>query len=60
MEDKNKRSGPGFLSLLTLLFIGLRLTNYIQWSWFWVLSPTLIPIMLALIIAFSIAFYGEL
>lgn len=25
--------------LLTVLFIGLKLTNYITWSWVWVLSP---------------------
>lgn len=25
--------------LLGVLFIGLKLTNYIDWSWVWVLSP---------------------
>jgi hypothetical protein len=25
--------------LLTVLFIGLKLTNHIDWSWTWVLSP---------------------
>lgn len=30
----------GLLSiLLTVLFIGLKLTNFIAWSWIWVLSP---------------------
>ena len=29
----------GFPGLLTLLFIGLKLTGYIAWSWWWVLSP---------------------
>jgi len=29
----------GFLGLLTLLFVGLKLTNFIAWSWLWVLSP---------------------
>lgn len=29
----------GFLGLLTLVFIVLKLTNYIDWSWVWVLSP---------------------
>ena len=24
----------GFFSLLTILFIGLKLTHYINWSWF--------------------------
>jgi len=28
-----------FLVLLTILFIGLKLTGYIAWSWFWVISP---------------------
>jgi len=28
-----------FLGLLTIMFIGLKLTNYIDWSWVWVLSP---------------------
>ena len=28
-----------FLGLLTLVFIVLKLTHYIDWSWVWVLSP---------------------
>jgi len=28
-----------FLSLLTILFIGLKLTNYIDWDWWIVLLP---------------------
>lgn len=31
--------GIGFVGLLTILFIGLKLTGYIDWSWWWVLSP---------------------
>jgi len=31
--------GIGFVGLLTVLFIGLKLTGYINWSWLWVLSP---------------------
>ncbi len=34
-----------FLSLLTVLFIGLKLTHYIDWSWWWVLSPLWIPLV---------------
>jgi hypothetical protein len=30
-----------FLPLLTILFIGLKLTGYIAWSWLAVLSPIL-------------------
>jgi len=38
--------GVHFLSLLCILFIGLKLTGHITWSWFWVLSPILVPLML--------------
>jgi energy-coupling factor transporter transmembrane protein EcfT len=39
-----------FTTLLTVLFIGLKLAGAISWSWLWVLSPTWIP--LALVITF--------
>ena len=38
-----KSSGIGFFGLLTILFIGLKLTGYIEWGWLWVLSPLWIP-----------------
>jgi hypothetical protein len=31
-----------FLSVLTLVFIVLKLTDFIDWSWWFVLAPTLI------------------
>ena len=49
MNSKNT-GGVGFLGLLTLLFIGLKLTGYITWSWVWVLAPLWIPISIALLI----------
>lgn len=39
--------GIGFTSLLTILFITLKLTGYINWSWWWVLSPLWIKALLA-------------
>ncbi len=38
--------GIGFLGLLTILFITLKLIGIINWSWFWVLSPIIIPPLL--------------
>jgi hypothetical protein len=38
-SSSSSSSGIGFLGLLTVLFIGLKLTNYIDWSWWWVLAP---------------------
>ena len=41
MSDTNTStsSGVSFLGLLTLLFIGLKLSNIIAWSWWWVTIP---------------------
>lgn len=43
------RGGIGFAGLLTILFIGLKLTHYIDWSWWWVLSPLWIPLGLVVL-----------
>ena len=48
--NSTNTSGVSFLGLLTLLFIGLKLTGYITWSWIWVLAPLWIPISIALLI----------
>lgn len=48
MKDSNK--GLSLSSFLTILFIILKLTGVIDWSWFWVLSPAIIPLLLAIII----------
>lgn len=38
---------PSLLAtLLTVLFVGLKLTGVITWSWLWVLSPIWISIAL--------------
>jgi hypothetical protein len=40
MKNESKSSGGiSFLGMLTILFIGLKLTGYVDWSWTWVLSP---------------------
>ena len=31
--------GIGFVGLLQIVFITLKLLNVIEWSWWWVLSP---------------------
>jgi len=47
-----RSGGIGFCGLLAILFIGLRLTGYIAWSWWWVLAPLWIPfgILLAVLL----------
>jgi len=43
-----KDTDSTFLGLLTLVFITLKLTGFIGWSWLWVLSPMWIPLVAAL------------
>ena len=40
----------GFLNLLTIVFIVLKLTEVINWSWWLVLAPTIASIIIAIII----------
>ena len=55
MSYKYKESNPvvyggiGFFEALALIFIVLKLTGTITWSWWWVLAPIWIPFALATI-----------
>jgi hypothetical protein len=40
----------GFVGILTIVFITLKLVGYISWSWWWVLSPLWIS-AIALVVA---------
>lgn len=56
MKNNNSGSGGiGFCGLLTVLFIALKLTGTIGWSWLWVLAPLWIPIALLVIVMIVIA-----
>jgi len=59
-NTQSHSGGIGFCGLLTVLFIGLKLTNYIDWSWWWVLSPLWIGfaalmVILGMVLAIAIA-----
>ena len=43
-------SGVSFAGLLTIAFIVLKLTEVIDWSWWWVLSPIWISLCFGLLI----------
>lgn len=44
--NNNSSGGIGFAGLLTIVFIVLKLLGKIDWSWWWVLSPIWISILL--------------
>lgn len=60
-NNASSSSGIGFTGLLTILFIALKLTGVISWSWWWVLSPLWIGLALIaviLIVAILIAVFA--
>lgn len=49
MSRKTESGGIGFLGLLQVAFIVLKLCGVIAWSWWWVLGPIWIPLSLAVL-----------
>jgi len=47
---EKESGGIGFLGVLAIVFITLKLVNVIDWSWWWVLSPLWGPV--AVVLAF--------
>lgn len=51
-----------FATLLTVLFIALKLTNVIDWAWIWVISPMWIQcgllILILMILAICVAIFN--
>lgn len=59
-ESKNSSGGGGisFFGALTILFIGLKMTGHIDWSWWWVLSPIWgsVLVVIAMVLAFVLGY----
>jgi hypothetical protein len=57
-NNSNSGSGGiGFTGLLTIVFIVLKLTHVIDWSWWWVLSPLWIGLALFVLIIVPVLIY---
>lgn len=54
-ENTTSRGGIGFVGLLTITFIVLKLTGVISWSWVWVLSPIWISVLLVTVLLLVLA-----
>ena len=61
MNTKTKQGGLGIVSILTIVFIVLKLSGVIKWHWIWVLSPIWISALTvcspSVSICFRINFY---
>lgn len=55
MSTTTTNNGIGCGTVLTIVFIVLKLVGTINWSWWWVLAPTWIPLAL-MVLLFSAAF----
>ena len=55
-NSSSSSGGIGFIGLLTIVFITLKLTGYINWSWWWVWSPVLFAAGLWILIVGVILF----
>lgn len=51
METNNssRNGGIGVATLLTIVFVVLKLCGVVGWSWFWVLSPIIFSTIFGLI-----------
>jgi hypothetical protein len=57
-DDVSSLGGSILVSMLQVMFIGLKLGNVITWSWWWVMSPLWISWAFALIVfIFLFAFF---
>lgn len=54
-NSSSSSSGIGFGGLLTVLFVALKLTGVIAWSWWWVLSPLWIGLAILLVVLAIVA-----
>ncbi len=48
-SETSSGGGIGFIGLLTIVFITLKITGFIDWSWWWVLSPIIVGAALVLL-----------
>lgn len=47
-------SGIGFVELLTIVFVVLKLCGIINWSWWWVISPIWISAIIFMVVLIGV------
>jgi hypothetical protein len=60
-NKQNTSGGIGIGMILFLIFMTLKLTGFINWSWWWVTAPLWIPVLAVIAIggiALLIAYIG--
>lgn len=49
-SESTKSGGIGFVGLLTIASIVLKLVGVISWPWIWILAPVWVPILIIIIV----------
>jgi len=59
-NSSTQSGGIGFFGLLAIVFITLKLTGYITWSWLWVLAPLWGPLAFVLLFLLIILVFAAI
>jgi len=49
-ENRSTSGGVGATTVLLIVFVVLKLTDNIQWSWWWVLSPAWLSVVVGIVL----------
>ena len=60
MSNNNSSSGIGVIGLLGVAFIVLKLTNFIDWSWWYVTMPFWLGLVIVPVVAIVIFIWYKL
>ena len=61
MANNNSSNGLGLGTVLFIVFLILKLTGNIDWSWWWVTSPLWMPLTLGIVVMgiLGLIIYGK-
>lgn len=57
MKANKQVYGLDFFELLSIVFIALKLTGFIDWSWWWVLAPLWGPLLFVVLVVLPMFLY---
>ena len=60
MSSQRNNGAIGLAGILFVVFLILKLTSYIDWSWWWVTSPLWLPFTITIVILLLIVGIGKL
>jgi hypothetical protein len=56
--EQNSGGGIGFCGALFIVFLALKLTHVIDWSWWWIAAPLWVPAAVVLTVFGAVLMFG--